>query len=94
MTSSLLPNLLLTPAQVATLPAVQQRRVLHFLLRWEACADVLACLEQMAQPPGDVVWLRAQALLGLGRITEAQQMLQTQLQKQHDPTLALLLAEV
>lgn len=76
------------------MPAVLQRRVLHFLLRWEACADVMACLEQMAHPPGDVIWLRAQALLGLGRTTEAQQMLQTQLQRQYDPTLALLLAEV
>lgn len=94
MTGSLLTNLLLTPAQVAALPAVLQRRVLHFLLRWEACADVLACLDQMAHPPFDALWLRTQALTRLGRITEAQQMLRTQLQTQREPTLALLLAEV
>jgi Flp pilus assembly protein TadD len=67
MAPSLLANLALTPTQVAALPAAIVRRVVHFLLRWEAFADVLACLEQMAQPPGDAASLRARALQGLGR---------------------------
>lgn len=94
MTTSLLTKILLTPTQVAGLPPALQRRVLHFLLRWEACTDVLACLDQLAHPPGDALRLRAQALAGLGRTAEAQQMLRLQLQKQHDPTLALILTEV
>lgn len=94
MTGSLLTNLHLTPAQVAALPLVLQHRILHFLLRWEACADVLACLDQLVQPPVDALWLRAQALTRLGRIAEAQQLLRSYLQTQREPTLALLLAEV
>jgi ATP-dependent DNA helicase RecQ len=94
MTASLLTNLALTPTQVAALPAATQRRVVHFLLRWEAFADVLACLEPMAHPPGDVATLRARAFQGLGRHTEARQLLQARLQTAPDPATHLALAEL
>jgi tetratricopeptide (TPR) repeat protein len=94
MAPSLLANLALTPTQVAALPAAIVRRVLHFLLRWEAFADLLVCLEQMSQPPGDAALLRARALQGLGRTAEAQQVLQARLQTQPDPATHLALAEL
>lgn len=93
MTASLLATLRLTPAQAATLPATTQNRVIRFLLRWEACADALACLEQMSPPPSDAVLLRAQALIGLGRMAEAQQLSHAHLQTHDDPMLYLALAE-
>jgi ATP-dependent DNA helicase RecQ len=94
MAPSLLANLALTPTQVAAMPAAIVRRVLHFLLCWEAFADLLVCLEQMPQPPGDAALLCARALQGLGRTAEAQQVLQARLQTQPDPATQLALAEL
>lgn len=49
----------MTAGQVAVLPAAEQRRLVHFLLRWEAFTDAQICLEQITPPLDDAVPLRA-----------------------------------
>jgi len=93
MATSLLDRLGLTTTQVTALPAAAQRRVIHFLLRWEAFTDALAILEQATHTLDDAL-LRARALQGLGRLAEAQRLLTTSLSAHPDPTLHLALAEL
>ncbi|HRJ41595.1 MAG: RecQ family ATP-dependent DNA helicase [Caldilineaceae bacterium] len=68
----LLTDLKLHPSAVTSLPATARNKLLHFLLRWEAWDDALACLEYL--PVEALVSyqdMQAEALDGLGRAAES-----------------------
>ena len=78
MATSLLSKLGLDPTQFPTLPAELRKRVLAFLQRWEAYADVLACLDALQMEDLALVQdARAQALHGLGQTAQAIRILET-----------------
>ncbi len=83
----------LTPAHISHLPAQTRNRLLSLLLRWEAYAEALVCLEQL-----DVDRYvsfqddKAEALLGLGRAAEAVTVMETRLAQRSSVPAQLLMA--
>ncbi len=87
--SSLLDRLALQPAQYAALPSDTCARVADFLLRWQAFAEALACLDALGPLSPVQVEQRAAALHGLGRTAEALALLD-QRRDQHDSVPAAI----
>ncbi len=81
--SSLLERLALPPSQYAALPSDVCARVADFLLRWQAYAEALACLDALGPLSPVELEQRAAALHGLGRTAEALALLD-QRRHQHD----------
>ncbi|MBW7885711.1 MAG: RecQ family ATP-dependent DNA helicase [Caldilineaceae bacterium] len=95
MPASLLTRLALEPAQMAALPGGLRRRILRFLLRWEAYEDALACLDSLAAADQLAVQdLRADALHGLGDTTAAINLLWQRMRGREDVMARLRLAEL
>lgn len=69
--SSLLDRLALQPSQYAALPSDVCARLADFLLRWQAYAEALACLDALGPLSPVQLEQRAAALHGLGRTAEA-----------------------
>ncbi len=77
----LLTDLKLSPSAITGLPAAVRNKLLYFLLRWEAYADALACLERL--PVEALVTfqdMQADALDGLGRSAEAVAVMEARLE--------------
>jgi ATP-dependent DNA helicase RecQ len=90
--SSLIARLATTPQEIAQLPSADSRRVVTFLVHWEAYQDALDCLALLPVHDG-VAWqdLQAQALLGAGRTADAIAAMQARLQRKESiPGRALL----
>lgn len=94
MTAPLLDRLGLTPASLTALPAGEQRRVVQFLLRWEAFGDALACLDRALQLDDAAPALRSTAWHGLGRTADALHLLEESIRQRNDPTLRLAFVEI
>ncbi len=78
----LLTDLKLSPSAITGLPAAVRNKLLYFLLRWEAYADALACLERL--PVEALVSfqdMQADALDGLGRSAEAVAVMENRLEQ-------------
>lgn len=76
MSDSLLPALQFSLDRVGELSTKTRGDLLHFLLRWEAHADALACLERVKSRAFSVQILRVRALRGAGRADEAMTLMQ------------------
>lgn len=87
--SSLLDRLALQPPQYAALPSDVCARVADFLLRWQAYAEALACLDALGPLSPVELEQRAAALHGLGRTAEALTLLD-QRRQQHDSVPAAI----
>ena len=87
--SSLLDRLALQPPQYAALPSDVCARVADFLLRWQAYAEALACLDALGPLSPVQLEQRAAALHGLGRTAEALALLD-QRRQQHDSVPAAI----
>jgi ATP-dependent DNA helicase RecQ len=81
--ASLLERLALQPTQYAALPSDVCERVADFLLRWQAYAEALACLDSLGALTPVQLEQRASALHGLGRTSEALAILDQRL-RGHD----------
>ena len=80
--SSLLDRLALQPTAYAALPSDACERVADFLLRWQAYAEALACLDALGTLSPTQLEQRAAALHGLGRTSEALALLDQRLRRQ------------
>jgi ATP-dependent DNA helicase RecQ len=94
MTTSLADRIGITPSRLLALPQDEQRRVVQFLLRWEAFADALACLDYAPGLDAAAPVLRALAWHGLGRSGEALQRLTDLARNGSEYTLHLTIAEI
>jgi len=97
MTSGLLSELSLTPAQVCQLTSNDRSRLLNFLLRWEHVEEVHACLDALIPDNPTLVSLldlRARAFLAQGRPDDALPVMQERLQLKTSLTARTLLARV
>ena len=80
--SSLLDRLALQPTAYAALASDVCERVADFLLRWQAYAEALACLDALGTLSPTGLEQRAAALHGLGRTSEALALLDQRLRRQ------------
>ena len=96
MTESLLSELDLTPDIVPDLPGQSRTRLLNFLLRWHATAELTACLDILLEERPDMVSLldlEARALAADGRYDEALQTMGDRLRLRSSVTAQGLLAD-
>ncbi len=97
MTESLLSELDLTPDIVPNLPGQSRTRLLNFLLRWHATAELIACLDILLEERPDMVSLldlEARALAADGRYDEALQTMGDRLRLRSSVTAQGLLADI
>ncbi|MCB0146325.1 MAG: hypothetical protein KDE01_01555, partial [Caldilineaceae bacterium] len=95
MGASLLEQLNTSAEAVGALPVELTQRVVDFLVRWEAHADALACLDAAAragQPP--LPALHAAALHGLGHAAAAIDLLERSLAQGAGLPVRLTLVEL
>ena len=92
---SLFDELNSTPAQIAALHGNTVRRVVAFLLRWQAYVDTLALLDAWQQDDKiSTMDFRARALSGQERYAEARELMAQRLRQGYSVTAALLEAEI
>lgn len=96
MTSdSLLQQLGATAEQIAALHSTTARRVAAFLLRWEGYAETLDLLDAWNQDEMiSTQDMRARALSGLGRHSDAREVMAQRLRQGYSVTAALLEADI
>ncbi len=87
--SSLLDRLALQPTAYAALASDVCERVADFLLRWQAYAEALACLDALGTLSPTGLEQRAAALHGLGRTSEALPLLDQRLRRQDNLPAAI-----
>ncbi|MBX2999558.1 MAG: RecQ family ATP-dependent DNA helicase [Caldilineaceae bacterium] len=91
--TNLLAQFDLSPNQIRHLPATLRNRLLDFLERWEAHAEVLACLEHLHVARFvSFQDAQAQALVGLGRADEAVTIMENRLAQKDSATARILLS--
>ena len=93
----MLRSLDLTPQQTVSLDGNERRRLLNFLLRWEAFEDLHACLDLLNPRNPTLVSLRdarARALLAEGRPEEALPVMEERIQQKESSVAHGLLARV
>lgn len=94
MAVSLADRIGLTPARLLALPQDEQHRAVQFLLRWEAFADALSCLDHAPAVDKAAPALRARAWYGLGKIDDALQRLEQVVAQRPEPSLQLTIVEM
>ncbi len=97
MTESLLSELDLTPDIVPGLPGQLRTRLLNFLLRWHATAELFACLDILLEERPELVSLldlEARALAAEGRYDEALQTMGDRLRQRTSTTAEGLVADI
>jgi ATP-dependent DNA helicase RecQ len=93
--TNLLTQLDLSPNQIHHLPATLRNQVLDFLERWEAHAEILACLDHLNVARFvSFQDAQVQALLGLGRADEAVTVMENRLAQKDSATARVLLSRV
>ena len=94
MSTTLLERIPATAQDILSLNFDGSKLLIQFLNRWEAYAEVLACLDYLSADL--VTWQdeRARALAGLGRTAEAVSMMRARLAKKESATARNILTAI